>query len=198
MFKNIVHNFQSLWWVFILFTVALVIGLSLYAQRVAAAGASHYSILAETIQPLDSTIGFNNTSAYLVTTAGSTVNAGTQYVAQVNLPDGAVISDVRVYGIDSDTVKNIGAGMYRYNQDNTPVYSSVTNFVPSSGNPGKTVLNLPMTSVAAATIDNLTYSYSVFIDLPRATELNTTTPNLGILRIIIDWSYPTYVPLISR
>jgi hypothetical protein len=198
MFKKIVHQLQPSRSIFFLLVAVMVIILGLGVRRAGAASPSHYSILAETMQPLDSSIGYNNVSAYLVTTANSSVAVQTAYVGQVHLPDGAIISAVRVYGIDSDTSQNFLACMYRYNQDAALVYDPVTSCFSTTSSPGKTSLNLPLASTDARTIDNLTYSYSVFIVLPKASVLNVNIPTLGVLRIVIDWSYPSFLPLINK
>jgi hypothetical protein len=189
---------QRFAWIGFVFLAISVLVLGMNFRFANAASAQHLSILAESIQPLDSTIQFNNSpSAYLVTTTNSTANPNTSYVAQVNLPDGAVISGINVYGLDSDSL-SFGAALYRYNQDLTPVYQAVTAFTTSVGSAGKVVVHLTPLSNALATVDNLTYSYGIYIDLPKANVLSVSLPNLAILRIVVDWGYPTYLPVLSR
>ncbi len=187
-------------WLLPVFLLIAATALTFSFQNVRSAGIQHFSILAESMHPIDSTIQFNNTSAYLVTTSNSTYSPGeATYIGQVNLPDGAVISGVHIYGIDRDNSVNFGAGLYRYNQDSAPVFAAVTTFQNTTAAPNKVVMNQVPISSGLATIDNQNYSYGLFINLPRSTAApNISNPDLAILRIVIDWSYDTYLPVIQH
>ena len=198
MLKRTIITFQSFRHHFLLFASILAIILILNPPRVGAAGGGHYSIPARAIQPVDSTVGFNSFSGYLITTSESTESFGMDtFIASVNLPDGATISAVHVYGIDSDPDANFSARMYRY-QATDPVATPVTDRASSSGSIGNTVIDLPIPDGAAAMIDNETYSYTVNIYQPEQTTGSLAEPALAILRIVIDWSYSVYLPAVSK
>lgn len=185
------------WLVPLLLAVGIVFGLN--AQTARAASAQHLAILAESVQPLDSTIQFNNKSAYLVTSQNSSLSGGAQYIAQVHLPDGAVISGVHLYGIDSDSSQDVGAALYRYNLQDSPVWGAkpVAVYATTTGSAGKFSLAL-VVNTDVATVDNVNYSYGVYISLPKATVYSADLPTLALLRIVIDWGYVAYLPAALR
>ena len=83
--------FFSMWQFIVLF---------FFSSSVGAAEFRYFSVLAETMRPITSNADYACSLGYLVTLTGS---ANEQYVAQVNLPDGAEIVDVTCYGVDSDS-----------------------------------------------------------------------------------------------
>ncbi len=185
----------------LLLAVLVALSLAFNTREVNAAGAFHYSILAETFHPTDSTIGYNNYYAWLTTTSNSTIpGQSSSYVATVNLPDGAVISDIHVFArdLDANNTKDVYACMFRYSQTTNPVFEAVTTCTSSSGAPGLTTINPPVKSVALGTIDNQAYSYAIYLDLPPATVVTVDPPNLGVLRVVIDWSFSTYLPALNH
>ncbi len=184
----------------ILLALLVLIVLGWNALPARAAAANHYAILAEAMTPADSSIQYNNyASAYLVTAANSTLNSATAYLAPLNLPDGAVISAVRVYGIDNDLTNNVGAALYRYNQDTVPVWGAkpVAVYSNASGSAGKFTLNLAVNADVAA-VDNALYSYAIYLTLPRAASYSVDPPNLAVLRVVVDWGYTSFLPISQR
>jgi hypothetical protein len=154
------------------------------AAGFAAAGhthqAAHFSLLAETMRPIDSSIGYDNTSAYLKTTLNSTLPA-TSYIGQLNLPDGSTISGARCYGQDSDPAGEFSFGLYRYGVA-TPPYTAVTSYVSSGAAFSGGAVTLTATVVSTyAVVDNATYSYGLFLTLPKA-----QSGQLGVLRCVVD------------
>ncbi len=163
--------------------------------RVAAAdGVQHFSLLAETMQPIDSSIGYDNTMAFLKTTQNSTVSFPTSYIGQLDLPDRAKIVGVRCFGLDSDPNGEFYFRLYRYSLWSDPVWSPVTGFASSgvafSG--GKVVLEATV-DPNAAVVDNAQYSYGIFLVLPKA-----QSGELGVLRCVVDTTYAVSLPLVQR
>lgn len=87
----------------------------------------YYSLLAETMQPIDSSIGYDNTEAFLTTTGESSTGV-TCYIGQLDLPHGARIVAVRGYGPDTDSKREFYFRLYRYSLYHEPVWEGVTNF----------------------------------------------------------------------
>ena len=170
-----------------IFLVVVCLSLCLVlTQSVIAASIQRYSLLAETMQPVDSSISYNNTSAYLTTTTDSTVNGVSQYIGQLNLSDGATIINVIGFGIDTDPNGEFYFRLYRYNLTGDPVWSPVTGFA-SSGVPfsnGK--IDIPaLVDPSMAAVDNAQFSYGLFLVLPAA-----SSGQLGVLRFLVETSVP--------
>ncbi len=177
----------------VLVTAALLGFIPGVIARTATAGsAQHFSLLAEAMQPVDSSIGYDNYQAFLKTTQESTVSIETTYVGQVNLPDGATIVGVRCFGQDSDPNREFYFRLYRYNLEGDPVWSAVTDFAYSgvafSG--GKLVVEATV-DPSTALVDNTLFSYGIYVVLPKA-----TSGDLGLLRCVVDASYAVSLPLV--
>jgi len=165
------------------------------STRVAAADSvRHFSLLAETMQPIDSSIGYDNTMAFLKTTQDSTVSPPTSYIGQLDLPDGARIVGVRCFGLDSDPNGEFYFRLYRYNLWSDPVWSPVTNFAFSgvAFSSGKVMLEAAV-DPDMAMIDNAEFSYGIFLVLPKA-QLG----ELGLLRCMVDTTYAVSLPFVER
>ena len=164
------------------------------AEAVQASGSRHFSLLAETMQPIDSSIEYNNFSAFLTTTQNSSVSSATSYIGQLDLPDGAQITAVRCEGLDSDTTGEFFFRLYRYTLYNDPVWSDVTDFAYSgyAWSGGKITVVADINSVNAV-VDNDNYAYAIILVLP----LGDSGP-LGFLRCVIDTSYSNNLPLVQN
>ena len=142
----------------------------------------YFSLLAETMQPVDSTIGYDNTQAMLKTTSVSSLYGNASYIGQLDLPHGATIQRVIAYGYDGSAVDEYGFAVFRYNLFDSPVWTQMTDWrysgIPWSG--GNLVSEVQVYP-ATAEVDNLTYSYGIFVDLPADI-------NLGILRFVVETS----------
>lgn len=180
----------------ILVTAAVALGLVPGMKtRVARAGSvRHFSLLAETMQPVDSTIGYDNTDAYLETTQNSTGSGTATYIGQLDLPDGARIVGVRCLGLDSDPATQFQFRLYRYNLSDDPVWSAVTDFGASgvASSVGKVVREATI-DPGMALIDNADFSYGIFVMLPEA-----QSGDLGLLRCVVDTSYTVALPFLQR
>ena len=145
------------------------------------------------MQPIDSTIGYDNTSAFLTTTQDSSVS-GTSYIGQLDLPDGARIVGVRCFGLDSDPNEQCYFRLYLYNLWTDPVWSGVTDFSYSgiAYNGGKVMLEAVIDHNMAV-IDNTEFSYGIFLVLPKA-----QSGDLGLLRCVVDTTLAVSLPLVSR
>jgi hypothetical protein len=85
-----------------------------------------YSLLAETMQPIDSSVRYDNSEALLTTTQNSS-GLETGYIGQLSLPDGARIVSVKGLGIDTDPTSEFIFRLYRYKLGDDPVFSTVTD-----------------------------------------------------------------------
>jgi hypothetical protein len=148
--------------------------LAFSSQRCFASDYRFFSILAETMRPLDSTIGYDCHEGYLETTSDSTEHS-TQYIAQVNLPQGSTVDTVSCYGYDNDD-KDFSFQLYRYrfNGEGENVFEAVSDEGDSYGaDPGYVdltvgaVLPTPETP-GIAVINNEHYSYGLYLNLPKA------------------------------
>jgi len=159
----------------------------------AIAQGKYYSLLAETMRPIDSSIGFDNTSAFLTTTINSSTGS-TSYIGQLNLPDGSSIVSVRGYGKDTDPNQQFYFRLYRYNLSDNPVWSPVTDFAYSgiafAG--GDITIGATVNPANAALVDNQNYSYGIFLVLPKA----SVGKQLGLLRFVVETTFPINLPII--
>ncbi|MCP3997117.1 MAG: S-layer homology domain-containing protein [bacterium] len=140
----------------------------------------YFSLLAETMQPVDSTIGYDNTQALLTTTSVSSLNGSATYVGQVDLPHGTTIQRVIAHGFDGSATEEYTFALFRYSLFDTPVWTQTTDFrrsgIPwNGGNLVSELLPYP----AMAQVDNLNYSYGVFVELPA-------DMSLGVLRFVVE------------
>ena len=162
MFRKSILFFSS--WQFILFF--------LFSSSVGAVEFRYFSVLAGAMRPVISSTDYYSNIGYLATISGS---IGDQYVAQVNLPDGAEIVDVTCYGVDSDSDEFLfaltrsrfnGPGNNVTELITSPAYSNDTDgssgVVSSAGtNPTPAGLNF---------INNLDFSYGLYLTLPEASN----------------------------
>lgn len=157
----------------------------------------HFSLLARTMPPIDSSIGYNSSDAYLRTVQESTMRDNTAYAGQVDLPDGATVVGVRAFGLDSDPFFEYCFGLSRYSLDDDPAWTLISDWVCSgeSFQGGKIELDAPV-HAALAMVDNEQYSYSIFLVLP--TPYNPPYQDLGVLRFVVDTSYGTQLPLVQN
>jgi hypothetical protein len=192
-------------------TLALVVQVTTLAAAVALLGVvpgvrarlamadsvRHFSLLAQTMQPVDSSIGYDNTDAFLKTVQESMINTSTVYIGQLDLPDGARIVSVRGFGLDTDPFFEFSFRLYRYNLYSDPVWSSVTDLASSgvSFQGGKVEVNAQVYADMAV-IDNDQYSYGISLVLPTA--YNPPNQDLGVLRFVVDTSYTAFLPSVRR
>jgi len=165
------------------------------SSRVALAGSvQHYSLLAETMRPLDSSIEYNNWSAYLTTTKNSSVNLSTAYIGQLDLPHGTRIAAVRCFGNDSDPSGEFYFILYRYNLWHDPVWSQVSSIVGSGFlfDAGKIMVEATI-DTDMNVVDNDQFSYGIYLELPEA-----SSGELGLLRCVVDTTYTIALPLMQR
>jgi hypothetical protein len=169
----------------------------LVARLAMADSVRHFSLLARTMQPIDSSIGYDSSDGYLRTVQESTENETTAYCGQVDLPDWARIVGVRAFGLDSDPFFEFSFELARYNLDDDPLSSAVTDHVSSGAyfQDGKIELDAPV-HPDMAIVDNVSYSYGIFLVLPAA--YSPPSQDLGVLRFVVDTSYSTHLPLVQR
>ena len=178
--------------------LALVLVSGVVAGLATADSERHFSLMARTMQPADSSIRYDSyDDGYLRTVQESSLNAETVYAGQVDLPDGAAVVGVRAYGLDSDPVGEFCFGLVRCDLYDDPVCSAVTQVVCSGefAQPGKIELQAPLQANVAG-VDNVNYSYNIFVRLP--TPYNPPYQDLGILRFRVDTSYSAHVPMVQR
>lgn len=166
------------------------------AQQAAATGVHHFSLLAETMQPVDSTIGYDNYYAYLTTTQNSTVWGTGSYIGQLDLPDGAQITAVRCYGQDTDPSHEFQFQVWRYRLWDEPnVFSEVTEYKTSgvAWAGGKVMLTAAVVA-GRETVDNAEYSYGLYVLMPAP----SAGTQLGLLRCVVDANYAAYLPAVQK
>jgi hypothetical protein len=164
------------------------------AQLAMADAVRHYSLLAETMQPLDSTIGYDNASAFLKTTQDSKIYTSTAYIGQLDLPDGARIVRVVCFGLDTDPNQEFTFRVYRYSLRSDPVWSAVTDYAYSGVSfDGGRVTAEATVDPDRAVIDNAEFSYGLYLLLPTA-----QTGDLGVLRCLVDTAHAVSLPRVQR
>ena len=163
-------------------------------RRNALADSVRQFLLAETMRPLDSTIGYDNSLAFL----------DTPHKIQPFHP--APISGSLICGWSQDhrralfraAVSDPNGGfyfrLYRYNLWDDPVWSPVTDFTYSgfAFNAGKVMLEANV-DPGMAMIETAEFSYGLFLVLPVA-----TSGDLGLLRCVVDTSYAVSLATIAR
>ena len=116
-------------------------------------------------------------------------NLGTTDVnlyAGVQLPDGAIVTNVTSYWWDYDAGSDILCSLYRTEFSATSGSSSYNIAdVPSAGTPGYGY-NVD-SSITNPVIDNSQYSYSIWVRVPAVSP----TYNIGFLKVRIGFAYPT-------
>ena len=170
------------------FSLALLIWtiFVLFSHQSIAAEYRYFSILAETMRPIDSSIEFNCNDGNLRTMTDSSLNGSTQYIGQVNLPHGTTIVNASCYGYDDDTTDfQFALFRYRFNGVGNPVFEAITNHGFSSTAPGSyaeiTVgLVSPLDPPGLAVVNNEDYSYGLFLGLPKA-----ITNELYVVRCVV-------------
>jgi len=161
-----------------------------------AEGRRHFSLLASTMQPIDSSIGYDTVNGFLETTSESAINTSTAYIGQLDLPDGATIVDVRCLGQDTSPMGiEFSFRLYRYNLYSSPVGSPVTERASSGDQPGTIELSAQIYP-GMAVIDNDQYSYGIFLELP--TPYARPYQHLWVLRCVVDTSYNVHIPTVQR
>lgn len=177
--------------------LALGLMLVLIARLAMADSVQHFSLMARTMQPVDSSIRYDSYDGYLRTVQESSMNEVTVYVGQVDLPDGANVVGVRAFGLDSDPFFGFCFGLVRYNLAENPVYSQVTDIVCSGEypQPGKIELEAPVRA-GAAVVDNVNYGYNIVVRLP--TPYAPPNQDLAVLRFLVDTGYSAHLPLVQR
>ncbi len=134
-----------------------------------------FSILAETMRPLDSTIEFDCDDGNLKTTTNSTLHpSSAQYIAQVNLPHGSTIDSVSCYGYDNDN-NDFSFMLYRYrfNGEGKDVFEPVSQEGISSVAAPATYVDLtvgpvfPLDPPGIAVVNNEDFSYGLYLNLPK-------------------------------
>jgi len=140
----------------------------------------YFSLLAETMQPVDSTIGYDNTQGSLHTTSVSAISFSATYIGQVDLPDGATIVRVVAYGYDGASVAAYRVAMFRYSVFDVPVWTQMTDWIVSGfAWSGGALVSEGAVYPSLAEVDNLNYSYGIFVDLPPHA-------NLSVLRFVVE------------
>jgi hypothetical protein len=146
------------------------------------------------MQPIDSSIGYDNSDAYLETTQNSLATGTATYIGQLDLPDGARIVGVRCFGLDSDPNTQFQFRLYRYNLWDSPVWTGVTNFAASGVSySGGKVMREATVDPGTALVDNGNFSYGMYVMLPPA-----QSGRLGLLRCVVETSYGLSLPLVQR
>lgn len=160
----------------------------------ALANSSHHSsLLASTMQPMDSSIGYYDSQDGFLRSHHSDAS----YRGEVNLPDGATIINARGFGLDTDPISEFCFKLERYSLYSNPVYEPVTEWVCSGeySQDGKIVVNAPIYSDEAL-VDNEQYSYAIVLALPG--PYNPPYQDLGVLRFVIDTTYNVQLPIVQR
>lgn len=140
----------------------------------------YFSLLAETMQPIDSTIGYDNTMGSLHTTSVSTLTGSATYIGQVDLPDGATIVRVLAHGNDATAAAEYGFALYRYSVFDSPVWTQMTDWMVSGfAWSGGALVTEAQVYPSLAQVDNMSYSYGVFVDLPPDADLS-------VLRFVVE------------
>lgn len=140
----------------------------------------YFSLLAETMQPVDSTIGYDNTEGSLHTTSFSTLWGNATYVGQVDLPDRGTIVRVLGYGYDGTAAAEYRFAMFRYSVIDSPVWTQMTDWALSGfAWNGGALETEAQVYPSLAEVNNLSYSYGIFVDLPPDADLS-------VLRFVVE------------
>jgi hypothetical protein len=173
---------------FIQFAVIIILSLGCNAWSTEY---EYFSILAETMNPVDSTIEYDCDEGYLETTSDSTLHA-TQYIGQINLTHGAVFDTVSAYGYDTDSEDfTFQVFRYRFNGEGNNVFEQVSKIGDSSViDPGGYVditvgSVFPVDPPGLTTVNNQNYSYGLYLTLPAA-----ASDELYVVRFVIRAKLP--------
>lgn len=138
-----------------------------------------FSMLAETMQPIDSSMTYDNTEVLLKTTS----SGANQYIGHLSLPHGAKILKCVGFGRDTDSGRQFEFRIFRYNLTDSPVWTAVSNWVVSGVAYENGNIQLESEIIPSfAEIDNVNYSYGIFLVLPPA----QVGKELGVLRFYVE------------
>lgn len=113
----------------------------------------YYSPHLSAFRPMASTMSY---AGSLLELRGSSINQALTFAAPVDLPDGAIITELRAYLRDYSSVRDLAVEFYPSALGAPGVLQSALAFVVSNAQPGDTVLSA---AVANHVVDNATYSY---------------------------------------
>lgn len=124
---------------------------------------------------------YNNESPYIITSGGGTTGVLTYFIAPVNLPEGATITDITVRFFDNDATYDCQVKLVRQ------LYNSFTNYLgaslTTSGVPGQTTIST--STISFNPISNATNAYNlVFV-----TRENNVS--LGLYNVRITYTVTT-------
>ena len=102
--------------------------------------------------------------------------------AAVQLPHGAIVTNMTFYWRDLDTVENIDCQLWRTNPDSTSWVTLASGYSSGDSGFGSTI----DTTIAYATVDNSQHSYCMRVELPGGTYTD-----LIFLFATIGFEYPT-------
>lgn len=125
---------------------------------------SYVSIPAAAFRPYADGYSYTNDGHTLTPSNGSSLN----YLAEVQLPHGANISNFTFYWTDGATADG-SASLYRINLDGTETPMAIAD--TNGGGPGSTTTgSSSATTLSYPTIDNSQYSYYIWLNLPLDTD----------------------------
>lgn len=163
-------------------------------------GGLAFVVLGPTIHPADSRTTYQSTSTYMCTFGGTYH----EYWAQVNLPNGATVTGMKVEGVDNDNsdARDVEVDLVRF--DVTLGSSNTTTSIAQFTSGSLTTSATPFQSLvgvvnpAAALIDNAYYAYGLKMYLPGEATCSPT-PILGLLRVAVFYTVPaSYLPFLAK
>ena len=121
---------------------------------------------------------YNSYLPVLVRTAGGTAGASTSFIAPVNLPDGATITNISAFLYDNDATYDCEINLVRQE------YNSLSNVLMASVTTSGVMVrvNLNTSSISYNPINNASYSYNLVFE---TREANTT---LGLYTVRITYT----------
>lgn len=121
----------------------------------------------------------------LVTLTAPTSN---QYEAPLNLPHGATVTRIVLYGVDTDVAQDASLTVWRNAVPGGP--STQLGTVASSGSGGS--FSVETTTIANAVVNSIDFGYYAVLSLPVPTGTLTTRGAR------VDWEYTAALPTLSK
>jgi hypothetical protein len=150
-------------------------------------GPGFVSVAGATFTPTSSEYEWDTGYGYLLNTGSSLESF---YVAPITLPHGATVLKFVAYYFDNNAEKYINIELYRKLLDSFEVQTMAS--VGSIGANTHPTYGFD-DSIQYATVDNQTNTYFALAYLPSG-----SSGTMGLIGVRVDYSFPSYVPLVNK
>jgi hypothetical protein len=150
-------------------------------------GPGFVSVSGASFTPMNDAYAFNTMNGYLYNPSSS---LGGNYVAQVTLPHGAIVTKFVAYYFDNITEKDLEVNLIRKSFSDIEM-NYMAEVVSISANPSVTYWYDD--SIQFTTVDNQSNSYFATVWLPSG-----TISTMCLIGVRVDYTFPSYLPCVTK